>query len=44
MTCPISRRSFLLGSSAMLETAKEGQAIEFVAERVRGKLTVVEMK
>ncbi|SMC79349.1 hypothetical protein SAMN06297251_108112 [Fulvimarina manganoxydans] len=29
---------------AMLERAKAGEAIEFIAERVRGKLTVTEMK
>ena len=30
--------------AAMLEKMKEGDAIEFVADRVKGKLTVVELK
>ena len=41
---PAMTMVFVVADPAMLETAKEGQAIEFVAERVRGKLTVVEMK
>ena len=41
---PAMTMVFVVADPAMLETAKEGQAIEFVAERIRGKLTVVEMK
>ena len=41
---PAMTMVFVVADPAMLETGKEGQAIEFVAERVRGKLTVVEMK
>jgi Cu/Ag efflux protein CusF len=41
---PAMTMVFVVADPAMLETAKEGQAIEFVAERIRGKLTVVKMK
>ena len=41
---PAMTMVFVVADPAMLETAKEGQAIEFVAERIRGKLTVVEIK
>ena len=35
---------FSVADPAMLEKAKEGSNIQFIADRVRGKLTVVEMK
>ncbi|MCB8840174.1 copper-binding protein [Aurantimonas sp. VKM B-3413] len=41
---PAMTMVFVVADPSMLEKAKEGQAIEFVAERIRGKLTVIEMK
>ncbi|MEF2554243.1 copper-binding protein [Aurantimonas sp. A2-1-M11] len=41
---PAMTMVFAVADPAMLETAKEGQPIEIVVERVRGKLTIVEMK
>ncbi|MEE2950197.1 MAG: copper-binding protein [Pseudomonadota bacterium] len=41
---PAMMMVFSVADPAMLEEAKEGQTIEFVAERMRGKLTVTEMK
>jgi Cu/Ag efflux protein CusF len=35
---------FQVADEAMLDKLKEGQKIEFVADRVKGKLTVVELK
>jgi Cu/Ag efflux protein CusF len=35
---------FRMADEAMLEKVKEGQEIEFVADRVNGKLTVTELK
>lgn len=41
---PAMTMVFAVADPAMLAKAKEGKPIEFVADRVRGKLTVVEMK
>ena len=41
---PAMTMVFVVADPAMLEKAKEGQTVQFVAERIRGKLTVVEMK
>ncbi|MCK5931035.1 MAG: copper-binding protein [Fulvimarina manganoxydans] len=41
---PAMTMVFSVADPAMLEEAKEGQSIQFVAERLRGKLTVTEMK
>ncbi len=35
---------FVTKDEAMLEKLKEGQSIEFVADRLNGKLTVLEVK
>lgn len=35
---------FAVADGAMLDNVKEGQAIEFVADRVNGRLTVTEIK
>jgi Cu/Ag efflux protein CusF len=35
---------FVVADPAMIGKVKEGQAIEFVADRVNGRLTVTEMK
>jgi Cu/Ag efflux protein CusF len=35
---------FVVADTAMLDKVKEGQAIEFVADRVNGRLTVTEIK
>ncbi len=35
---------FVVGDPAMIGKVKEGQAIEFVADRVNGRLTVTEIK
>lgn len=35
---------FAVADAAMLDKVKEGQAIEFVADRVNGRLTVTEIK
>lgn len=41
---PAMTMVFRIAESAMLETLKEGAEIEFVAERVAGKLTIIELK
>lgn len=41
---PAMTMVFRTADDAMLEKMKEGQDIEFVADRVKGKLTVVEVK
>lgn len=41
---PAMTMVFRTAEPAMLEKMKEGDAIEFVADRVKGKLTVVELK
>ncbi|EAU40418.1 hypothetical protein FP2506_04290 [Fulvimarina pelagi HTCC2506] len=41
---PAMTMVFSVADPAMLEKAAEGQSIEFVVERVRGKLTVTELK
>lgn len=41
---PAMTMVFRVADDAMLEKVAEGQDIEFVADRVKGKLTVVEMK
>ena len=41
---PAMTMVFRTADPVMLEKMKEGQEIEFVADRVNGKLTVVEMK
>jgi Cu/Ag efflux protein CusF len=35
---------FVVADDAMIDRVKEGQPIEFVAERVNGRLTVTEIK
>lgn len=41
---PAMTMVFRTADDAMLEKMKEGQNIEFVADRVKGKLTVTELK
>ncbi len=41
---PAMTMVFKVADKAMLETLKEGAKIEFVADRVNGKLTVTELK
>lgn len=41
---PAMTMVFVVADDAMLEKAKEGQAIEFVADRVNGRITVTEIK
>ncbi|HDZ71653.1 MAG TPA: hypothetical protein ENH55_02410 [Aurantimonas coralicida] len=41
---PAMTMVFKVSDEKMLTKAKEGKNIEFVADRVKGKLTVVEMK
>jgi Cu/Ag efflux protein CusF len=41
---PAMTMVFVAGDDALLEKVKPGQAIEFVAERVNGRITVVEIK
>ncbi|MCQ0988284.1 copper-binding protein [Jiella marina] len=41
---PAMTMVFFVADPDMLTKAKEGGSIEFVAERLRGKLTVTEMK
>ena len=41
---PAMTMVFRAADPAMLGKMKEGDAIEFVADRVKGKLTVVELK
>ena len=41
---PAMTMVFRLADATMLDAVKEGDAIEFVADRLDGKLTVVEIK
>lgn len=41
---PAMTMVFRVKDDAMLEKMKEGSAVEFVADRMEGKLTVVELK
>ncbi|MCB1383582.1 MAG: copper-binding protein [Notoacmeibacter sp.] len=41
---PAMTMVFVLAEDGMLEKIREGQVIEFVADRVKGKLTVTEIK
>ncbi|VVT00457.1 copper-binding protein [Hoeflea sp. EC-HK425] len=41
---PAMTMVFRVKDDAMLEKMKEGSAVEFVADRMKGKLTVVELK
>jgi Cu/Ag efflux protein CusF len=41
---PAMTMVFAVANDAMIGKAKVGQKVEFVAERVKGKITVVEMK
>ena len=41
---PAMTMVFRLADEAMLERMKEGDEIEFIADRVNGKLTVTELK
>lgn len=41
---PAMTMVFYPGDEAMLDRMTEGQEIEFIADRVNGKLTVIEMK
>jgi Cu/Ag efflux protein CusF len=41
---PAMTMVFVVAADAMLEKVKPGQAIEFVADRVNGRITVVEIK
>ncbi|WP_127524625.1 copper-binding protein [Mesorhizobium sp. Z1-4] len=41
---PAMTMVFRTGDDAMMERLQEGQEIEFVAERVNGKLTITELK
>ncbi|MGB7286360.1 MAG: copper-binding protein [Salaquimonas sp.] len=41
---PAMTMVFITADEAMLEKMKEGQNIEFVADRIEGKLTVTELK
>jgi len=41
---PAMKMVFVVADEAMLDQVKEGQTIEFVAEKVNGRLTVTEIK
>ena len=41
---PAMTMVFVVAEDAMLDKVKEGQAIEFVADRVNGRITVTEIK
>lgn len=41
---PAMKMVFIVADDAMLDKVKEGEAIEFVAEKVNGRLTVTEIK
>lgn len=41
---PAMTMVFVVADDAMLDEVSEGQAIEFVAERVNGRITVTEIK
>lgn len=41
---PAMTMVFVVAEDAMLEQVKEGQAVEFVADRVNGRLTVTEIR
>lgn len=41
---PAMTMVFVVADEAMLNKVKEGQAIEFIADRVNGRITVTEIK
>lgn len=41
---PAMTMVFRVADKAMLEGLEKGQSIEFIADRVKGKLTVIELK
>ncbi|MVA97986.1 hypothetical protein GN330_12100 [Nitratireductor sp. CAU 1489] len=41
---PAMKMVFVVADDAMIDKVEEGQTIEFVAERVNGRLTVTEIK
>jgi Cu/Ag efflux protein CusF len=41
---PAMTMVFVVADDAMLDKVKEGQAIEFIADRVNGRITVTEIK
>jgi Cu/Ag efflux protein CusF len=41
---PAMTMVFVVADDSMLEKVKPGQAIEFIADRVNGRITVVEIK
>ncbi|NGO55449.1 copper-binding protein [Allomesorhizobium camelthorni] len=41
---PAMTMVFVVAEDAMLDKVKEGQAIEFVADRVNGRITVTDIK
>lgn len=41
---PAMTMVFRIGDEAMIEKLREGASVEFVVDRVKGKLTVVELK
>lgn len=41
---PAMTMVFVVADEAMLKKVKEGQAIEFIADRVNGRITVTEIK
>ncbi|MBB3234477.1 copper-binding protein [Phyllobacterium endophyticum] len=41
---PAMTMVFVISDEALLSKAKKGQTIEFVAEKVNGKLTVIDIK
>ncbi len=41
---PAMKMVFVVADDAIIDKVKEGQAIEFVAEKVNGRLTVTEIK
>jgi Cu/Ag efflux protein CusF len=41
---PAMTMVFVVADEAMLEQVKEGQSVEFVADRVNGRITVTEIK
>lgn len=41
---PAMTMVFVVGDEAMLDKVEEGQSIEFVADRVNGRLTITEIR
>ena len=41
---PAMKMVFVVADDAMIDKVKEGQTIEFIAERVNGRITVTEIK